>query len=329
MNRSISYIIPIFNTSLEKFVRCVLSIESFNDKNNIKDYEIIIINDGSIEDLSKKYETFIKNKKNIIYIRNKNNGVSFSRNQGINISTKEYISFVDSDDFLIDKKIMENIFDLNSDLIISDIYVITKNKVLSYNFNNGVILWKNALVDHIINATFANPVAKFYKREFLLENNILFNCKYVQGEDNFFNMEVLGFKPTIYYYKNPIYTYEFYVSSTHKRINKNFDSIVEYIENIHEKRIKLIEKFGLNRQKKIYKKIDNKLITTCFSIYINILELNDKEKVKRINEIISKNKINIFDLKLKQKLYYLLIKHHNNYMSLFLKAIKKIKEGRK
>lgn len=90
----LSVIIPCYN--VEKYlVACVESIM----KNDLKDYEIILVNDGSkdgtrkiINTLKKKYEGLIK------VIDKKNGGLSSARNAGLEIARGEYIAFIDSDD---------------------------------------------------------------------------------------------------------------------------------------------------------------------------------------------------------------------------------------
>lgn len=102
----LSIIVPVYNT--EKYVeKCLNSI--YNQK--IKDLEIIIVNDGS-EDNS---ETVIKQwmekkdkKITIKYFKKQNGGLSDARNFGVTKALGEYISFVDSDDY-IDENLYKNL----------------------------------------------------------------------------------------------------------------------------------------------------------------------------------------------------------------------------
>lgn len=90
-NPSISVIIPVYNhvNWLENAVQSVLN-------QTFKDYEIIIIDDGSTEDFSK----FLKQYGSCIrYFRNENHGVAYSRNYGIKKARGKYIAFLDSDDY--------------------------------------------------------------------------------------------------------------------------------------------------------------------------------------------------------------------------------------
>jgi len=97
-----SVIIPLFNKAafIEKAIRSVL-IQTF------KEFELIVLNDGStdnsLENLQFAINKFyIENpfqSKEIKIINQINHGVSYSRNQGVNISTHDYIAFLDADDW--------------------------------------------------------------------------------------------------------------------------------------------------------------------------------------------------------------------------------------
>ena len=96
-----SVIIPIFNS--EKFIRKTL-VHLKNQ--NFKNFEILIINDHSIDNSLKICKILSKKYKNISIFNNKKNlGVSISRNKGIKNAKGEYIIFLDSDDYLLNNSI--------------------------------------------------------------------------------------------------------------------------------------------------------------------------------------------------------------------------------
>ena len=89
----ISIIITAYNA--EKTIeRCLNSIL----ENEYNDYEIILVNDGSKDKTEKIVELFATDK--IKYFSKKNTGVADSRNYGIEKAKGEYITFVDSDDYV-------------------------------------------------------------------------------------------------------------------------------------------------------------------------------------------------------------------------------------
>lgn len=99
MNKNVSIIIPAYNSSkyIEESVEsCIVQIK--------KNDEIIIIDDGSVDDTSdilKKYSNF----DNVKYIYKKNGGPASARNTGMKCANGAYISFLDSDDTLLDGSI--------------------------------------------------------------------------------------------------------------------------------------------------------------------------------------------------------------------------------
>ena len=87
----ISIIIPVFNS--EKYIeRCLLSIE----KSIFRDYEVIIVDDGSADDSINIANRF-KSRFNVRIRTQKNSGPGSARNAGINIAKGKYIYFLDSD----------------------------------------------------------------------------------------------------------------------------------------------------------------------------------------------------------------------------------------
>ncbi|MDO4833979.1 MAG: glycosyltransferase [Bacillota bacterium] len=112
--KKISVIVPVHNT--EQYIRkCLDSILN----QNLNDIEVICINDGSTDNsgqILSEYESYYEN---VRVLEIENSGVSRARNIGIENATGEYISFVDSDDYLtpgcLDKVISicdENMLDI-------------------------------------------------------------------------------------------------------------------------------------------------------------------------------------------------------------------------
>lgn len=93
----ISTIIPIYNTAtyLEK---CINSI--INQTIGFENIELILVNDGSTDNSEKIIKKYTKKYKNIKYIYQENSGQASARNNGLKCANGEYISFVDSDDFI-------------------------------------------------------------------------------------------------------------------------------------------------------------------------------------------------------------------------------------
>lgn len=92
---TLSIIVPVYNAE-QYLERCISSIlgQSF------KDFELIIVNDGSTDDSSSIINKFAALDSRVVMIDSENRGVSNARNLGLEASKGTYVGFVDSDDFI-------------------------------------------------------------------------------------------------------------------------------------------------------------------------------------------------------------------------------------
>lgn len=95
MQMKYSVIIPVYNAQ-KTLKRCLDSL--LNQKR--EEVEIILINDGSVDDSGKIIDEYRSKFENIKSITQENSGVSAARNKGLEIAEGTYITFVDSDDYV-------------------------------------------------------------------------------------------------------------------------------------------------------------------------------------------------------------------------------------
>lgn len=95
MNKLISIIIPVYNAEAN-IRRCVDSIL----KQTYANYEVILVDDGSTDTSGSICDEYASSHSNIHVFHIPNQGVSHARNYGMHKSSGQYITFVDSDDFL-------------------------------------------------------------------------------------------------------------------------------------------------------------------------------------------------------------------------------------
>lgn len=168
-----SIIVPVYNT--EKYLRkCLDSIF----KSSYKNYEVIIINDGTKDNSENIINEYIKKYKNIKYIKQKNMGLSIARNKGIKESTGDYILFLDSDDY-IDKDLLStlNSFIKDEDVIrfgLREIYNDKEVNILEDGFNttDGVEAFKKITRYKYI------EMAQIYaiRKDYIIDNNYSFEA---------------------------------------------------------------------------------------------------------------------------------------------------------
>lgn len=191
----VSIIVPIYN--VEKYLeRCLLSIKN-QEYSNI---EVIMVNDGS-KDSSREIAERFANIDSRFKLKDKENGgLSSGRNYGMKYVTGEYVSFVDSDDFLSKNYVSRllNAFDENTDIVIADYAIFNTANRKSYlhgpqykvgNYSNKEE--KKELVNALLSGCPVMSVWKnMYRVSFLKNNNLQFvSERLVYAEDKLFNVE--------------------------------------------------------------------------------------------------------------------------------------------
>lgn len=101
----ISVIIPIYKVE-QYFDECVESII----KQTFKNLEIILVDDGSPDGCPRMCDEWARKDERIRVVHKKNGGLSSARNAGMDVATGEYVSFVDSDDF-ITQDALQNLYE--------------------------------------------------------------------------------------------------------------------------------------------------------------------------------------------------------------------------
>ena len=92
----VSFIIAYYNLPPAMLCECVDSILNLSLKSSER--EIIVIDDGSDKS---PLDALAERLDNVVYVRQKNGGLSAARNRGLQIATGQYVQFVDADDYLL------------------------------------------------------------------------------------------------------------------------------------------------------------------------------------------------------------------------------------
>lgn len=116
MEKLISIVVPVYN--VEKYLKkCVESIFLQTYSN----YELILVDDGSTDNSGKICDDFFEKDTRVKVIHQTNQGLSGARNTGIAEAKGEYITFIDSDDYVQDiylEKLLEMIITYDADMAI-------------------------------------------------------------------------------------------------------------------------------------------------------------------------------------------------------------------
>lgn len=189
----ISCIIPCYNVGLyleeaiESIIKQVIGFEKI---------ELILVNDGSNDNTNEICEKYKKIYSNVVYINQKNSGVSIARNNGINSASGKYLTFLDGDDIWDIDAFKKGIklLDSNSDIDFVAFRVhqfegVDKYHALDYKFDRDKIVDINEDITMIQ----TQVVSAIYRREFISKYS--FDPKIKYAEDVKFMSDLLFEQP--------------------------------------------------------------------------------------------------------------------------------------
>ncbi len=245
-NYLVSIIVPVYNTNVMYLDCCLNSLLQQDYKN----FEIIIVNDGSTDIETINYLSNIHNDYTKI-VNTPGVGSGIARNYGLSIANGKYISFVDSDDYISKNfisSLMNIIIESDLDIAISSFNQQFEDKTIfksKYHkkWLKKLVSKKDFLKYAICRAGSIGYVwNKIFKKDFLINNNIKFiNTKY--AEDTMFLLNCLEYNPKIGFTNQTTYFYRKHSSSLTNNIKVDDTYIFE-----HEKVNKMIETSSFNKE---------------------------------------------------------------------------------
>lgn len=310
MKYLVSIIVPMYNS--EKYiVRCIDSLLEQSYEN----IEIIVVDDGSSDngvDIIKKYSD---NRINIY--QKKNEGVSATRNFGIEKSNGDFLLFVDSDDY-VSKDIVEIMLDkvnnINSMVLCDNDEIWGKRIEKRILFNDeNIELNKIDTLRAIASGKAGLVCSKLVSNRVIKENNIMFDKNLKVGEDQLFFLKVAQYTKEFKYVNKSLYFYD--------RTNEN-SATIKYQNRLYnnfsylqEEIIKIFNNNKLNSNEDI-ELLNNKQITivwTCINNEVNgIRKLGIKNTINNIVNILNSSKNNIKKIDNKNKIGNLIYKSVNS-----------------
>lgn len=191
-----SIIVPVYNA--QNFIwRCAKSIQN----QTVNDYEVIFIDDSSLDSSSEICKEIASEDKRFKYIRKIHEGASAARNCGIAEAMGKYIVFVDADDYLADR-FLEKLLDTLSSgespelCFMNCHYVdtgkeILKNKLFEIpeKLDGSKNISGKDFLDIVTHGTNRLPGSTWLivaERDFLIKNKLQFNEKLIWSEDSDF-----------------------------------------------------------------------------------------------------------------------------------------------
>lgn len=258
--KKISVVVPIYNSesSLERCIESILG----QTYNNI---ELILVNDGSTDQSKRICKKYAENDSRIVFIEKENGGVSQSRNEGIKNATGEYLTFVDSDDWIESQMYEEMINELEKNaadfVLCGSIWEYSKRSEEKSNTDRIICRDRDYFIDRIyvkedISFNLWNTIVRRnIVKDLLLKEHIWIS------EDNVYTLEMLLrvnkgiiMERSYYHYiqndNSLIHSPEF----THKTLSKIYANEIQ---------ARLLKSYKLDYFRKYRHTILRDLVNTC------------------------------------------------------------------
>lgn len=234
----IGIIVPVYNVET-KICRCIDSILS----QSFTDFELVLVNDGSIDKSGDICNEYAKNDRRIKVIHQVNRGVSAARNTGIRETMCEYISFVDSDDY-IEPDYLRTLYNgiQNCQLSICGVFYCSNNSDIKtcqriYEDNTVRLIpeCSEQIAEYFKSGRFNYVYSKMYCKSIIDNNNICFDESVTLGEDTIFVLEYLKHIEVFRIIGEPLYNYVKYdkgtlTTSFSKESFKRYIFVIEKLE---------------------------------------------------------------------------------------------------
>lgn len=311
MNLKVSIIIPCYN--IEYYLpKCIDSILN----QTFKDYELLLIDDGSTDKTLEVCEYYQKKDGRIKVFTHSNNGVSYTRNRGIELAKNELLAFIDGDDYIkpdyLEKlvngyeegtwTICGMINEKNGFTKENENYQLLLNHFSNYFIEKGDFLF---LLKYY---SYSSPCARIYSKKIIIENKIYFDLSISYQEDLIFNLAYSKYIDRVLCLDYFGYFYVAHVNSSSNQYHEKFD----HIELLLKKLYPLINS---NQDELIVKEF---IFSSVMKKMSNILHPNNRNLQKK-EEVLRLFKSSSYDY------MYSYIEHSN--VNFVLKIILKLKSS--
>lgn len=198
----VSIIVPVYNTK-QYLSRCIDSIMS----QRFTDFELLLIDDGSTDGSGDICDAYAEKDNRVRVFHKENGGASSARNVGLENAIGDWVTFVDSDDYVLDDY-LSLCSEKNENLC-------TQN----WRYANGEVNeWfepqivdnedcQSFLKENLHTDMFRTACCSFFKRKILIENGIRFDTRFKLGEDTLFVMDYYRYVDSIRIMGNSCYIY--------------------------------------------------------------------------------------------------------------------------
>lgn len=273
----ISIIVPVYNT--EKYLhRCVDSILA----QTYTDFELLLIDDGSSDNSGHICDEYALKDIRVRVYHQDNGGVSCARNLGLDNAKGDWITFIDSDDWIENEYLFR--FRAETDLSLQ-----------GYSSNDHIAKYRDTIVGNNPGAEYLyrkyvfGPYCKLFRKDIIRDKEIRFDSNISCGEDILFLMEYMvhaknmdvssyvgyhydrhddslsssikPYKSMCYMYKKHIPLFEELLKNSKHRLNV-----------MRKEVIGMFFHFIIDQKKNIDELVEDAFFERCFNLYLNNID---------------------------------------------------------
>lgn len=299
MTNTISVIIPVYN--VERYlVQCLESVlnQSYNK------LEIILIDDGSTDRSGEICDFYAKKDGRVRVIHQKNGGAASAKNAALRIATGEYLSFVDSDDYLVEDAYNYMVEQLEKN----------KADVIQCGF-------RNIYCDHFIECITLDSFVEFPKIDYLRRFTTDWTCgllwdklyrrKLFDGiwfeeghkiDDEFFTYQGIMNADKIIYSPEIVYNYRKRKSSVMQQSESQQKIVMDKLDYLEKRRLKIVRTYPELKQE-----FDYHFLTMLVILSKDIAATRDSIRITQnmLKDYFSTGKSCKMDLSLRKQLFLL------------------------
>jgi len=211
----LSYIIPVYNVK-QYLDECLSSL--YKQGLGGQDFEVILIDDGSTDaslEIARRWE---REKTNIKVLCQENQGQGVARNRGLDVACGDYVSFVDSDDYLMEgcmAPLLAKMQELQLDVLRFGLVVQTSDgkthKQCDSCQTKATVYTGEECLER--DASLGSVWGALYKREMITGHHLQF-VRGMTHEDVAFANHIMGYAKRVMYVNAPVYFYRYNINST-------------------------------------------------------------------------------------------------------------------
>ena len=225
----LSVIVPVYNT--EKYLReCVDSILA----QTFTDLELILVDDGSTDGSGVICDEYAKKDARIRVIHQENGGITVARKTGVRVAKGEYVTFVDSDDWIdreMFEQMVEKCLETGADIAVCDVYMdygaktVTSPSLVEEGFYNKTGLRDKIYPAMLMDVPFRRPgilgsaCNKIFHKEVMKETFWQVDDSFVYAEDALFCYAALLESNGVFVLRKPLYHYRQHAESAIHQFN--------------------------------------------------------------------------------------------------------------